>query len=38
MVLACYFFYGRKHATLNHYTTDEEIAEPSGRRRRDDDE
>lgn len=33
-----YFFYGRRHATLNHYTDEEEIAEPGGRKRRDDDE
>ncbi len=26
-----YLLYGRKHATLNHYVSDEEIAEPGGR-------
>ena len=36
IVLIYYFSYGRTHATLNHYPTEEEIAEPSGRRRRDD--
>lgn len=33
LVLAFYFFYGRRHATLNHYVDEDEIAEPSGRRR-----
>lgn len=36
--LVWYFTYGVKHATLNHYTDPEEIAEPLGKRRRDDDE
>ncbi len=36
--MAWYFLWGRQHATLNTYTDDEEIAEPGGRRRRDDDE
>ena len=38
VVLAFYFSYGRRHATLNHYVSDEEIAEPSGRKRRDDEQ
>lgn len=33
IVLTFYFAYGRRHATLNHYVDEEEIAEPSGRRR-----
>ena len=33
--LAWYFAWGRKHATLNTYTNEEEIAEPGGRRKRD---
>ena len=28
IVFVFYLFYGRKHATLSHYTSDEEIAEP----------
>lgn len=28
IVLLYYFVHGRRHATLNHYTSDEEIAEP----------
>src|SRR6478735_886522 len=28
IVLAYYWFYGRRHATLNDYTSDEQIAEP----------
>lgn len=31
-----YFIYGRRNATLNHYTSDEEISEPLGRKRQDD--
>lgn len=38
VVLAVYFLYGRRHATLNHYTDPEEIAEPGGRRRDRDEE
>ncbi|CCH70865.1 Uncharacterized amino acid permease YfnA [Phycicoccus elongatus Lp2] len=38
IVLLFYFFYGRHHATLNTYTDPEEIAEPAGRRLREDEE
>ncbi|MCA0322260.1 MAG: amino acid permease [Actinobacteria bacterium] len=38
IVLMFYFFYGRHHATLNTYTDPEEIAEPTGRRLREDEE
>lgn len=38
IVLLFYFFYGRHHATLNTYTDPEEIAEPTGRRLREDEE
>lgn len=38
VVLLFYFFYGRHHATLNTYTDPEEIAEPAGRRLREDEE
>ena len=31
VVLVVYFLYGRRHATLNHYASPEEIAEPRGR-------
>ncbi len=34
VVFGYYWFYGRRHATLNHYVSDEEIAEPGGRRRK----
>lgn len=36
--LAWYFYYGRRHATLNSYTDEEEIAEPGGRKKWDEDE
>ncbi len=36
LCVAFYLLYGRKHATLNHYTSPEEIAEPSGRRLKED--
>ena len=35
VVFTYYWFYGRHHATLNHYTSDEEIAEPRGRKEED---
>lgn len=38
LVVGYYFAYGRRHATLNHYVDEEEIAEPSGRKRRDDEQ
>jgi amino acid transporter len=38
LCLIFYFVYGRTHATLNHYTSDEEIAEPSGRRLKEDEQ
>ena len=38
IVFAYYWFYGRRHATLNTYTDPEEIAEPAGRRLREDEE
>jgi APA family basic amino acid/polyamine antiporter len=38
IVLLFYFFYGRHHATFNTYTDPEEIAEPAGRRLREDEE
>lgn len=38
LCLIFYFVYGRTHATLNHYTSDEEIAEPSGRHLKEDEQ
>lgn len=38
LCLIWYFAYGRHHATLNTYTDLEEIAEPDGRARRDEEE
>lgn len=38
IVVAWYFAYGRSHATLNHYLDEEEIAEPAGRRLKEDEQ